>query len=295
MFHHPAWLRLLAARYRYDFAASCVVDDDGRVVAGLPWARIESRLTGRRLVALPFSDACQPLTDGASEEELARAVDEHRREAGLGLEVRWRLDSLSDGVAVHSYWRHTLPLEPDADAVAKRAKSSIRRGVVEGAPRGAHVRASNGRGGARRVLPAPPADAQAPGRARHSRSGSSTGSCRCSSAGTGSSRSSSDGDQPIAAAVFLQLRGHLIYKYGASDRAALERRPNNLLFAEVIRWALRVGLPRARLRPHRPRSGGAEAVQARVGRRRARRCTTPTPGWRPPSGDGSRVQRLPRL
>ena len=129
MFHHPGWLRLLAARYRYRFEASCLVDDDGRVVAGLPWGRIESRLTGKRLVALPFSDACPPLHDGGSEEDLARAVEEHRREAGLGLEIRWGMDSVPGGVSVHRFWRHTLALEPDADAVAKRARSGIRRGA----------------------------------------------------------------------------------------------------------------------------------------------------------------------
>jgi lipid II:glycine glycyltransferase (peptidoglycan interpeptide bridge formation enzyme) len=50
-----------------------------------------------------------------------------------------------------------------------------------------------------------------------------------------------DGGRPIAAAVFLHLRDHVIYKYGASDRSALGRRPNNLLFADVIRWGCENG------------------------------------------------------
>ena len=231
MFHHPAWLGLLATSYRYDFAASCLVDDAGRVVAGLPWARVESRLTGRRLVALPFSDACPPLTDGAPEDELAHAVDEHRRATGLGLEVRWRMDGL--GKTVHSYWRHTLQLEPDADAVARRASSGIRRGVAKARREGLvferrtdaaaldafyelHLQTRRHQGvptqpkrfidGLRRAVRARARLRRARERRRHARS------------------------RPR---VFLQLRGHLIYKYGASDRSALARRPNNLLFAEV--------------------------------------------------------------
>ena len=151
--------------YRYDFAAACVVDDGGRIVAGLPWGRIESRLTGRRLVALPFSDACEPLTDGASVEELARAIDEHRRATGLGLEVRWLMDSLSEGVAVHRYWRHTLPLESDADAVHKRARSGIRRGASKARREGLTFERRTDQQRARRLLPASPEDAQAPGSA----------------------------------------------------------------------------------------------------------------------------------
>jgi lipid II:glycine glycyltransferase (peptidoglycan interpeptide bridge formation enzyme) len=46
-----------------------------------------------------------------------------------------------------------------------------------------------------------------------------------------------------AAAVFLGAGPTLTYKYGASDRAALHARPNNLLFAEAIE--------RARERGHR--------------------------------------------
>jgi CelD/BcsL family acetyltransferase involved in cellulose biosynthesis len=239
MFHHPAWLELLATRYRYDFAASCLLDDGGRIVAGLPWGRVESRLTGRRLVALPFSDACQPLTDGASEDELARAIDEHRRETGLGLEVRWEMEPL--GKTVQLYWRHTLALDTDADAVAKRAKASIRRGVSKARKEGLeferrtdtaaidafyklHLRTRRRQG-----VPTQPKRFIDGLRPMFDR-------------GHGFVALVTDGGKPIAAAVFLQLRGHLVYKYGASDRSALARRPNNLLFAEVIRWACEAGL-----------------------------------------------------
>jgi hypothetical protein len=45
-----------------------------------------------------------------------------------------------------------------------------------------------------------------------------------------------DEDRPVAAAVFLAFAGTLTYKYGAADAAALGKRPNNLLFSEVIEW-----------------------------------------------------------
>jgi CelD/BcsL family acetyltransferase involved in cellulose biosynthesis len=288
MFHHPAWLALLSARYRYDFTASCLVDDDGRVVAGLPWARIESRLTGRRLVALPFSDACRPLVDGAAEDELANAVGEHRRAAGLGLEVRWRMDAL--GETVHRYWRHTLQLEPDADAVARRASNGIRRGVAKAQREGLtferrtdaaaldafyrlHLRTRRHQG-----VPTQPkrfVDGLGPLFER----------------GHGFVALVSDGGCPIAAAVFLQLRDHLIYKYGASDRSALPHRPNNLLFAEVIRWACEAGareldfgrtdLEHEGLRQFK-RGWGAEELPLHH----------TYSGMETPSGDGARAQRL---
>lgn len=42
--------------------------------------------------------------------------------------------------------------------------------------------------------------------------------------------------RPISAAVFLAFNGTLIYKYRASDRKYLHKRPNSLLFMEAIRW-----------------------------------------------------------
>ena len=288
MFHHPAWLDLLGTRYRYDFAASCLVDDGGRVVAGLPWARVESRLTGRRLVALPFSDACQPLTDAASEAELARAVEEHRRATGLGLEVRWEMEALGD--TVQRYWRHTLALEPDADAVAQRAKPSIRRGVSKARKGGLAFE--------RRTDPAA-LDAFYKLHLRTRRhQGVPTQSKRFIDGlaplferGHGFVALVTDGDKPIAAAVFLQLRGHLIYKYGASDRSALARRPNNLLFGEVIRWACEAGLRELDFGRTDLEHEGLKQFKRGWGAQELPLHHTYA-GMEAPSGDGSGVQRL---
>ena len=240
MFHHPGWLRLLAARYGYGFQAGCLVDDNGRVVAGLPWGRIESRLTGKRLVALPFSDACPPLIDGASEEDLARAVDEHRRDAGLGLEVRWGMDALPGSVSVHRYWRHTLALEPDADAVAKRARSGIRRGAEKARREGLSFERRTDQGALDTFYGLHLKTRKHQGVPTQSKR-FIDGLLPLFEAGHGFVALVCEGDRAIAAAVFLQLRDHLIYKYGASDRAALSRRPNNLLFSDVIRWACEAG------------------------------------------------------
>jgi CelD/BcsL family acetyltransferase involved in cellulose biosynthesis len=288
MFHHPAWLDLLAARYRYEFEASCVVDDSGRILAGLPWGRIESRLTGRRLVALPFSDACQPLTDGASDEELARAVDEHRRETGMGLEVRWKMEAL--GTTVQQYWRHTLALEPDADAVAKQAKSSIRRGVSKARKAGLEFerRTDSGALDAFYTLHLRTRRHQGvPTQPKRFIDGLGALFER----GHGFVALVNDGGRPIAAAVFLQLGDHLIYKYGASDRSTLERRPNNLLFAEVIRWACESGLRELDFGRTDLEQEGLKQFKRGWGADELPLHHTYA-GMEPPSGDGSSMQRL---
>lgn len=230
VFHHPLWLGLLAGHYDYRFDACCVVDDGGAVVAGLPWARVESRLTGRRLVAVPFSDVCEPL---GSVGELVPAIDEARRELGLGLEVRALVHELG-GSSPHRYWHHVLELTDDGES---GASASTRRGVAKARREGLtferradadaldafyrlHVRT-------RRRLGAPTQSKRF-----------IDGLLALFERGHGFvALVSAHGARPVAAAVFLRLGAHLIYKYGASDAAALSLRPNNLLFAEVIRWA----------------------------------------------------------
>lgn len=240
IFHHPLWLGLLGRHYGYDFTACCLADETGRIVAGLPWARVESRLTGRRLVAVPFSDACQPLTDGADAAELATAVETARQEEQLGLEVRWRFDGLS-GAAPHVYWRHVLALDADGDSVERRARDGIRRGAEKARRKGLtferrtdaaaldafyemHVRTRSRQGvpvQAKRFI-CDLADLFAAGH----------GFVALVRAQEGAA---------VAGAVFLRAGAHLTYKYGASDRASLAMRPNNLLFQEVIRWACQEG------------------------------------------------------
>ena len=235
IFHHPAWLELLASQYGYEFRAPCLVDGRGRVVAGIPWARIESRLTGRRLVALPFSDACAPLVAGGSEDELARVLDEQRRKTGLGLEVRARMDAL-DAPSPHRFWQHTLPLEPDAGAVERRARSSLRRGAAKARREGLVATRSTDRQALDTFYAMHLQTRRHQGVPTQSKR-FIRGLGRIFDGGNGFVSTVTDEGRPIAAAVFLGFGGRLTYKYGASDRSALRRRPNNLLFSEVIRWA----------------------------------------------------------
>ena len=93
VFHHPAWLRLLRSSYRYRMSACCLASTDGELVAGLPLATVSSRLTGRRLVALPFSDLCPPLFAPRRDRRSSRgrlddALGTLQRSCGLPLEIR---------------------------------------------------------------------------------------------------------------------------------------------------------------------------------------------------------------
>lgn len=246
VFHHPAWLGLVGNRYRYVMTALCVVGDDGAIVAGIPLARVNSRLTGRRLVAVPFSDVCPPAyaPDAGAEAvaALSQALADAHSGTGIDVEVRWRMQDVPGAHVVDRFLTHRLALQDDADAVLARAsKSQVRRGIAKATREGVVATAGTDRAALadfyalheqtrrRQVVPVQPRDFILRFEELFAR-------------GLGYVMISRHEGRPIAAAVFLQYGGTLTYKYGASDDEFLNLRPNHLLFAEAIRRGCAAGM-----------------------------------------------------
>jgi CelD/BcsL family acetyltransferase involved in cellulose biosynthesis len=238
-FHHPLWLELLRDQYRYPVAAVCIAEADGDLVAGLPLARIHSRLTGTRLVALPFSDVCPPAVAEAAPENsvalLTRAIDAYRRRAGLDLEVRANVPGPPSAFREPPFLHHTLALDPEVATVEARfSKSQIRRGIKKARREGIEIAFASDRAAlddffrlhvrTRRHQGVPTQPKRFIRRFE-----------RLFDHGLGWVALARFRDAPIAAAVFLSFNGTVVYKYGASDRRHLDKRPNNLMFMEAIR------------------------------------------------------------
>jgi CelD/BcsL family acetyltransferase involved in cellulose biosynthesis len=244
VFHHPRWLELLRSQYGYELYACHVEGNDG-IEAGIPIALIESRLTGRRLVSLPFSDICPPViareAGPAAASALAAALAEERRRTGLDLTVHAAVPDAGEAFVQHRFFQHLLPLDGDPAAVeARYSKSQIKRGIKKARREGLR---------AERRTDSETLDAFY---ALHLRTRRKLGAptqpkrfiqrfTELFDAELGFVELVLDEDRPIAAAVFLAYNGTLTYKYGASDERALGKRPNNLLFSEAIRWACEAG------------------------------------------------------
>lgn len=243
IFHQPAWLGLLTERYRYPLAAAAVLDARGELVAGLPLALVASRLTGRRIVALPFSDVCPPLLapDGNSDalQLLADAVEGERRRRGLLLEVRGPFAQL--GRPVDRFHLHVVDLHGGLAEVEGSYASRTRRHVRKARRMGVEI--------CRRVDVEALEEFYALHQRTRRRLGVPTqpkafvrGLAGLFARELGFVASARFEGRVVAAAVFLRTGGNLTYKYGASDERYLHTRPNNLIFADVIEWACDQGL-----------------------------------------------------
>lgn len=240
IFHHPAWLRLLQATYGYELRACCLGGPDGMLLGGLPVATVSSRITGSRLVALPFSDLCPPLVASGAPHgaaaALARALEAFGQLRRLPLEVRGTGQVLPVAPSGERFHHHVLTLEADAEAVQRRfAKAQAMRGVRRARREGLRAELRTDRhalAGFYRLHVATRRRLGVPTQPRRF----ILGLAELFDQGLGFVLCVRGGDRLMAAAVFLTSHDVLTYKYGASDARFLAARPNNLLFMEAIRW-----------------------------------------------------------
>ena len=148
VFHTVAWLQALRRTYGYEPVAFTTSPPTAELKNGLVFCRINSWLTGRRLVSLPFSDHCEPLCDSIEDLNfLIRYLQTALEHQGWKyLEFRpiiGNLGQAGDGIGclpAATYYLHTLDLRPDLsevfrsldkDSVQRRVQRAQQAGLVE--------------------------------------------------------------------------------------------------------------------------------------------------------------------
>jgi lipid II:glycine glycyltransferase (peptidoglycan interpeptide bridge formation enzyme) len=135
LFHSSAWLQALYHTYGYLAIGYTTSGDHEELENAIAFCRVESWLTGRRLVSLPFSDHCELLVeDKDSLRTLLSAVEEDARRDKLRyFEVRplTPLDAASSANATTTqYTFHELDLGSDLETLFRNLhKDSIQRKI----------------------------------------------------------------------------------------------------------------------------------------------------------------------
>jgi CelD/BcsL family acetyltransferase involved in cellulose biosynthesis len=134
VFHSVEWLRALQKTYGYEPLAYTSTPPGVPLDNALLFCRVNSWLTGRRLVSLPFSDHCEPLADGIDQlnELLTPALQELRQRQIKYIDIRPLSLSFSEATAgaAESYFLHLLDLRPTLDELYKKLHGdSIRRKI----------------------------------------------------------------------------------------------------------------------------------------------------------------------
>lgn len=133
IFHHPGWLRALSRTYGYEPVVFTTSAPDEPLTNGVVFCQVNSLLTGRRLVSLPFSDHCEPLTQPHELQTILQLLQERMDRDGLRYVELRPLQSCPDSEAVcqsEKFAFHTIDLRPPAADILKSLhKDSIRRKI----------------------------------------------------------------------------------------------------------------------------------------------------------------------
>jgi CelD/BcsL family acetyltransferase involved in cellulose biosynthesis len=142
VFHTAPWLEALERTYGYEPVVYTASQPEHELRNGLVFCRVNSWLTGKRLVSLPFSDHCEPLLESVQQlpRLLAAAEQDLRREKLRYLEVRPLETAASEfGPGFHpaqSYCLHLLDLSGGEKALQggfhTLTKRNIQRAEREG-------------------------------------------------------------------------------------------------------------------------------------------------------------------
>jgi hypothetical protein len=139
IFHTRAWLEALHRTYGYR-PVSYAMTRGTQLEEAVVFCRVESRLTGRRLVSLPFSDHCQPLASGAALHTILTHVREHQQGGLRYVELRPAtcdpqvLGSAGFAISERVSFQ-TIDLRPDLPILFKQMHDSCIRRKIKRADR----------------------------------------------------------------------------------------------------------------------------------------------------------------
>jgi Acetyltransferase (GNAT) domain len=234
-FHTSAWARVLVESYGYKAHYFAIRGGDS-FSALVPCMEINSLLTGKRGVSLPFTDYCKPLMrDGWYFSETFEEILNHGRKAGWrSIELRDSLCKTDAKISSHFYG-HTLDIARNYETIAASFRDSTRRNTEKAQKSGITIQISTTADAmemfyrlnclTRRDHGLPPQPIRFFRKIQN----------HVISPHRGIVVLASYAGRIIAGAVYFHCNGKAVYKFGASDRKYGHLRANNLVMAEAIR------------------------------------------------------------
>jgi hypothetical protein len=236
-FHSAAWARALVATYGFK-PAYLVVPEGDRFALMMPLMDVNSRLTGRRGVSLPFTDQCPPSV--LREDLFAQAVEAavgHGEQRGWRY-IEWRDAGRFEGTlpASELFHVHDVDLARTGPDLFRSLSDNNRRNIKKAQREGLAISVGTSLDSLeafchlnlitrkRHGLPPQP---RAFFRNVHE---------HIIAREHGLVVSASHQGRVVAASVFFHFGKKAIYKYGASDLAYQHLRPNNLVMWEAMDW-----------------------------------------------------------
>jgi hypothetical protein len=247
IYHDTAWLDVIARSYGFRPFFLTLEDARGELHGILPLFLVASRLTGRHLVSLPYTNAagplCRPGVDGTP--LLEAAIELARRESCQYVEIRGQPGQppFDDaGLQRCDYFESViLDLAGGLASVRARFDKRARRGIAKATKSGVRLHFGDDLGGVREfyrlnlqtrrkhgVPPQPLAFFETLWKVFQPRDNVKVILAEYEG-------------KVVAGLVLLAYQETVIYAYGASDQRYLRYAPNHALFDAAIAWSVERG------------------------------------------------------
>jgi hypothetical protein len=242
-FHTAEWAKVLADTYGYA-PVYFTAGEAGGIRSLLPLMEVDSWLTGRRGIGLPFTDDCEPLCPdaGTFQKLFQSAVEFGKSRNWKYLEHRGGRELFGEVPASLLFYGHDLDLTAGEDELFSRLESSVRRAIRKAEKAGVTAEVLQSQEAVwifyslqcktrkKHVLPPQPFKFFLN---IHK---------RILSQNMGMVVVARHHGKPIAASVYVNLGDRAIYKYGASDETFQDLRGSNLVMWTAIKEYVRRGM-----------------------------------------------------
>lgn len=134
VFHRKEWLQTLVDTYGYQAIAITTAEPGKPLSDGIVFCEVDSWITGKRLVSLPFSDHSEPMLSAASSHhefvEWLVAATHHRHLRYIELRpIEWSSPA-GPFSAGESFWLHTLDLSKPLEELFRNLnKNNLQRRI----------------------------------------------------------------------------------------------------------------------------------------------------------------------
>jgi CelD/BcsL family acetyltransferase involved in cellulose biosynthesis len=135
VFHQRGWLEALSETYGYRPIVVTSAPPGQPLTDGIVFCEVQSWITGRRLVSLPFADHCEPLQNEARDavDFLAWILTQQRSQGWKYVELRpcsSRMNCVGPLSTGQSFWHHTLDLSRTKEQIfLSLHKNSMQRRI----------------------------------------------------------------------------------------------------------------------------------------------------------------------
>jgi lipid II:glycine glycyltransferase (peptidoglycan interpeptide bridge formation enzyme) len=241
-FHGSAWARVLSETYHYKPVYFSSIQDE-RLDSLLAAMEINSLLTGRRGVSLPFTDFCPVLG-----KERNLPDDILKAAIAYGMQRKWRYLELRDDpieedirLASEAFYEHSIELDTDSSRLFHKLRANTKRNILKAKREGMRIRIERSQAAVEAFY-----DLHCLTRKRHGMPIQPYTFFRnihdyVLKVDYGFITSAYFRDKMIASMLFLKFKNTAIYKYGASDINYQALRPNNLVMWEAMEWLITNG------------------------------------------------------